>query len=95
MNLQSRLDALTRMARDAGYFTAEAPCGSCGWPLAGAPRYVVLRVDDGRTPPTCAACGNYVDEQGEAVSGVGSTIVLEGVRLEFPPGSDPRDHRGP
>lgn len=41
-----------------------------------------MRVDGDEKPGTCQACGNYVDGAGEAVGGVRTTVVLEGLKLE-------------
>ena len=83
MSFQRRLDALVRRAREEGHGSEVERCHSCGWPRAGAPRFVVVRVESDADPPTCGACGRHVDKFGRALAGVRSTIVLQGLRLVF------------
>jgi len=82
VSLQGRLDALARRAREAGYFTDAEPCRSCGWPCPGAPRFVEVEVRGDAEPRRCSTCGNYVDDVGDALGAVRTTVVLVGLRLE-------------
>ena len=81
--LHGRLESLAKRATEAGIARSEEYCPTCRWPSLGAPRFVVLRVDGDRAPSQCPTCARYVDESGCAVGGLGSTIVLEGLRLEL------------
>ena len=83
MSLHSRLDALARTAREAGYFSDAEPCRTCGWPRPRAPRFVILQIDPDETLRFCSSCGSAVDADGQALGGLRTTVVLKGLKLEL------------
>ena len=84
MSLQRRLDALAKKAREASDLGGEARCHECGWPRAGAPRFVSVRLgEEEEAPLVCPVCERCVDADGRALGGARSIVVLERVGLEL------------